>query len=553
VRKKAAVLGLALALAVTAVACSDDGGGGGDDGGAAASTTTTRPANVDGVITSASAALSHEITIAGRIDVQATEPVRLDVTATAGDRVVQVPRTAQARRNHLIPLVGLVASTTYAVEVDAVDDAGDVVGHATTELTTGALPSWVPEITLNASHPDRMAPGVTLFDLQRWGVTPPPGEPPGMLVALNEQGEVVWYFGHRLGAGDSRMTADGNIIFLQAPFGFREITLDGRLVRQWTWGDENTRDRPSQVVIQSPQYDLVSIHHEVNPQPDGNIMVFARRQLDLTPEEQDRICPGDPVNFGIREDVVLEITRDGDVVHEWSLSDIIDPAEVPGRELCEVDYEDYRDWAHGNAIVLDAANNRVIVSARHIDTIFAFRYEDDANGPSGQLLWSLGPTGTLPLDGEPEYGPHAPELEADGSILLFDNGNDRPTDGPPYSRAVRYAIDVSSPDPAQWSARQTWQFRTNDLVTGQPLYADFLGDADLLDNGNVLVGFGGIGQEIPPARGRIIEVVPRGADGGDIVWDVSIPDTWTSYRAERLTSLYGGPKWETDFVPPLVS
>ena len=46
---------------------------------------------------------------------------------------------------------------------------------------------------------------------------------------------------------------------------------------------------------------------------------------------------------------------------------------MPGRELCAVDFEDYRDWAHGNGIVLDEANNRVLVSARHIDLLFAFR------------------------------------------------------------------------------------------------------------------------------------------------------------------------------------
>ena len=248
----------------------------------------------------------------------------------------------------------------------------------------------------------------------------------------------------------------------------------------------------------------------------------------------------------------MEISREGEVLHEWSLHDLIDPAVVPGRELCAVDFEDYRDWAHGNGIILDAEHNRVLVSARHIDMLFAFRYEDDANGPSGEVLWSLGPEGSLPIDGDPSYGIHAPELEADGSILLYDNGNDRPVDVP-YSRAVRYVIDDSSPDPAQWRARQTWEFRMQDLVTGQPMYTDFLGDADQLDNGNVLVGFGGVGQEFPPARGRIVEVVPTGASGGDIVWDVSIPDTYTSYRAERLTSLYAGPKWVTDFVPPLVS
>ena len=510
-RRKAAVLGVALTLAATAVACSDDGGEAADE-----PTTTTVSADVGdgGVLTDVAARLSNEITIAGILTVEASEPVQLDVTATAGDLVVELPRTAQARPRHELPVVGLRAETTYELTVEAVDGSGEVVDEATTELTTGALPSWIPPITLNSADPARMDPGVTLFDIQRWGVTPPEGEPPGMLVATDEEGEVVWYYGHHLGAGDARMTADGTIMLLYAPFGFKELDLLGRRVRSWTWGDDSTpsSDDPDEIVVRSPQYQLVSFHHEVAPQPNGNLIVFSRYQKDLTPEEQEAICPGDPVDFGIREDLVMEITRDGDVVHEWSLSDIIDPAQEPGREICSVDFEDYRDWAHGNGIVLDAARNRVIVSARHIDTLFAFRYEDDANGPSGELLWSIAPDGTLPLDGQPSYGLHAPELEPDGSILVFDNGNDRPG-GVPYSRAVRYVVDDSSPDPAQWTARQTWEFRTTDLVTGGPLYADFLGDADQLANGNVLVGFGGIGQVVPPPAAASSRWSPPGPPG----------------------------------------
>jgi hypothetical protein len=547
-RWNAAAVLLILALTATAAACS------GDDGGSPDTTPTTAPPTegANGVLTEVAARLSHQITIAGVVEVDADRPVRVEVTATAGDDVVEVPRTARARRDHQIPVVGLHAETTYTLDVQAFDETGEQVDEATTQLATGALPDWVPPITLNSNDVDAMAPGVTLFDIQRWGITNPPGEPPGMLVAVDEQGEVVWYLGNDLGAGDSRMDQDGNIWFLFAPFGFKEVDLLGRRIQSWAWGGPEDVRPGGPTIVDSDQYDLVSFHHEVAPQPDGDIVAFSRYEMDLTDAEQEAICPGDPADFGIREDVVMEFTRDGRILHEWPLHEILDPAEVPGRELCSVDYEDHRDWAHGNGIVLDEAGNQVIVTARHIDLLFAFRYEDDADGPSGELLWSIGPDGTLPLDGEPSYGLHAPELEPDGSILVFDNGNERPGDVP-YSRAVRYVVDDSSDDPADWTARQTWEFRTDDLETGDPLYADFLGDADQLPNGNVLVGFGGIGQVELPARGRMIEVVPTGSEGGDIVWDVSLPDTYTSYRAERLASLYAGPRWMTDVVVPIVS
>lgn len=545
-----------LVLTVVATGCSgsDDEGGSGPLGIEPPPPTSIVQGEVlagpRGALTDLGARSAGRIAMAGVLEIDARVPVRIEATATpqGAGPVVEVPRTAQARRQYRLPVVGLRADTTYEIDVRALDVTGERVGGGTVEMTTGPLPDWMPEFRIDTSEPDRMAPGYTLFDIQRWGIEVPAGEPPGALVIVDDAGEVVWYHANRLGAGDARMTDDGNLINLYAPFGFEEIDLIGRRVRAWGWGDPERNASPGTVIVDSPDYDLVSFHHEVAPQPDGDLLVFSRYQKDLTEDEQEAICPGDGTDFGIREDLLMEFTRDGEILHEWSLSDIVDPAEVPGRELCSVEIEDYRDWAHGNGAVLDEANNRVLVTARHIDLLFAFRYEDDADGPGGELLWSIGPegAGTLPLEGEPSYGLHAPEITADGSILVNDNGNDRPDTDEPYSRAVRYVVDDSSTDPDDWTARQTWEFRTEDLDgDGGPLYADFLGDADELANGNVLIGFGGIGQAEPPARGRIIEVVPTGASGGDIVFDLTLPDTWTSYRSERLPSLYAGPKWAT--------
>ncbi len=548
-RARALALSVLAVLAMVAGACRDDGSSGAVPPGTAVVEGDIVVAPT-GALTELTGRRAAQIRVAGLIQATADEPVQIEATATPEDGpVVEVPRTARARRVHRIPVVGLRAETTYDIEVRAVGGDDSVVGQGLVELTTGALPDWMPEFRIDVSRPARMAPGYTLFDIQRWGIEVPAGEPPGALIILDAEGEIVWYHSNRLGAGDARMTDDGTLVNLYAPFGFEEVDLLGQRVHAWTWGDEDSERPAGTTVVVSPDHELVSFHHEVAPQADGDILAFSRYHLDLSEQEQEAICPGDPVDFGIREDLLMEFTREGEVLHEWSLSDIVDPAEVPGRELCAVDFDDHRDWAHGNGAVLDEAGNRVIVTARHVDLLFAFRYEADADGPSGELLWSIGPdgTGTLPLDGEPSYGLHAPEVTPDGSILVFDNGNDRPDTAAPYSRAVRYVVDDSARDPADWTARQTWAFRTDDLDgDGGPLYADFLGDADEQPNGNVLIGFGGIGQAAPPARGRIIEVVPTGTSGGDIVFDLTLPDFWTSYRSERLPSLYAGPKWVTN-------
>ncbi len=120
---------------------------------------------------------------------------------------------------------------------------------------------------------------------------------------------------------------------------------------------------------------------------------------------------------------------------------------------------------------------------------------------------------------------------------MYDNGNDRPGRGtdeaPLYSRAVLYDID-----PDAHTIEQTWEYRSN--REGELLFAAFVGDADRLDNGNVLItngamnGAGGLSAQI-------VEVVPRLPDGGDVVFNFEVDGGagWIVYRAERIPSLFG--------------
>ena len=101
---------------------------------------------------------------------------------------------------------------------------------------------------------------------------------------------------------------------------------------------------------------------------------------------------------------------------------------------------------------------------------------------------------------------------------------------------------------ADWSATQLWEHRIDD-ENGTPIYTSFIGDADQLANGNVLITHGGIGAQPPdpadPQHALIIEVVQTGDSGGEVVWeyrsDPSSPNT--SYRSERIESFYVGADW----------
>ena len=134
-------------------------------------------------------------------------------------------------------------------------------------------------------------------------------------------------------------------------------------------------------------------------------------------------------------------------------------------------------------------------------------------------------------------------VTSQGTILLFDNGNNRasPFDEPirpsdNFSRAVEYAINESTME-----VTEVWEYGE---FTDEPLFAGFLGDADMLPlTGNVLVTYGGIRTRQGKLVGRLIEVTHT--TPGEKVFDLAIVDPtseaangWNIYRSERLRSLY---------------
>jgi hypothetical protein len=193
---------------------------------------------------------------------------------------------------------------------------------------------------------------------------------------------------------------------------------------------------------------------------------------------------------------------------------------------------DIRDWTHANALALDESTNTLYVSLRHLDSVVALRYQEDDEGPAGELLWELGDQGTIELtSGEFTSHQHAVEVLGDGELLIYDNGNGK---APPYSRAVIYRVDADA-----GTAEQVWEHRDT-TPDGQSVFTPFLGDVDLLVNGNVLVTHGGASAAFGQLLARIVEV---DFESDEIVWDLSVGSdgVWAIYRAERYDSMYGAP------------
>ena len=500
------------------------------------------------------------------VTVESPVPVSIELTATSGDHVVQVPRTASPSTSTDIPLVGLRSERDYELTAELTDENGAVVGSADGMFTSGAIPERFGDYDFTAD-PERSSPGYTVIEMQHWrdpaSATPQrPFDEPQYLIALDDEGEIVWYYENGPLIGAVEQTADGTFTSIFFPTGMREFDMMGNDVNVWEVPLENAEgpsstgvtDGSESLPVDSDDVLLELVHHEANRMSNGNLLLLSTAHHALTPEQRSAFCPGDPEPFGVFSDVAVEFEPSGRVVRTWDLWDVIDVDEVPGEEMCNERFavKGDRDWTHANAVVYDEERDAVIFSVRHTSQVIAMT-RTDREGPQTEVRWILGEGATMPLDGDVPRYQHAVEVQDDGSILLYDNGNGRegtePDDptNPTYSRAVLYAIDDTSPDPADWSATQVWEHRADDL-DGEPIYASFIGDADRVANGNVLITHGGIDFMNPESNlhSVIIEVVPDGAAGGDVVWEFRAGSTarpTTTYRAERIESFYIGPDW----------
>ncbi len=540
---------LACAVGLLAAGCSKDVGLDPDDF-APATTTTVAPGEAAITIHR-----GRNSVLTAAIRVQTSDPVRPLVIATSedGGHVVRVPRPAEGATDQVIGLVGLRASTTYDIAIRGAPELRRASRRL--EFTTGELPRQLPEINAVALG-ERARRGVTLFD-----VTPgdEDAEAGGQLVAVDQEGHVVWYHRDTQTIADVRQLPNGHILYNFGNIGAREIDVMGNVVREWTTRvrvDHGQTDSHGQetygddaIVVDTPR-----LHHEVSyPLPDGNFLSLSMEIRDVAGFPEG-MCPNDPLPDGPRPergDIVLEYTPEGEIVHEIHLLDSIDPVENPGTGQCETKTDalvsgntEYVDWSHANSATLLEDQNAVLVSVRNLNAVYALRWEDDENGPAGEVLWRLGPGGDFRLtQGTWFYGQHAPEVEEDGSILLYDNGTFRPGtesgggSAPSYSRAVRYVIDTSGPR-SGWTARQVWEHRLEG--SSGPVYASFLGDADDIGGGHVLIDHGAAMEPGDELYGvHIVEVVEA---TGEVVLDIQVPaddDTgWRSYRAEHLDTFY---------------
>ena len=225
-------------------------------------------------------------------------------------------------------------------------------------------------------------------------------------------------------------------------------------------------------------------HHHIMPYGDDGQYLYVANTTD---------CPE-----GIQADVIrLWDQNSREQLWEWSFCQYYEPPNY------------YHDWTHLNAVDKFPGENSLVFSPRNQNTIAKGNLDTD------EIEWVMGVDGDFGLSGDQLfYRQHAPEIQENGNILLFDNGRDPDRT---FSRAVEYSYDTE-----EMTAEVAWTYEPDPEI-----FSPIWGDADRLDNGNTLVTFGLRNSE----KGSYLhEVTPEKT----LVWELRSPDGWGWYRSDRI-------------------
>jgi hypothetical protein len=340
-------------------------------------------------------------------------PSPLSVTLTpegSGEELVRTSPSEQA--SHELPLWRMRPDTRYTW----VATAGEAELQG--ELQTGVLP---PELELVLEKTGEPPSSDTLFVVDCAQPT---------AVTLSPEGEVVWYQDLAVGLAEGdhesvtlTYTEDDTLLTVVDGTSLREFSLDGRLLLDLSYGDAATQ----------------VLHHDVFRR-NGRTFALTARLQDVS-----------GVTYIV--DGAAGFESDGTLLYDWDLSQLLEPSgpNAIGAVYWQRRWPDALDWAHANGLYVDEDGD-LLLSLHSFSTVL--RIEGDPLNPAfGTPVWALASEPTAPfgqdlaltdpddLTDDELYGhQHHPQLLPDGTLQLFDNGEDVTDE----ARVLQLGLDLQS-------------------------------------------------------------------------------------------------------------
>jgi arylsulfate sulfotransferase len=391
------------------------------------------------------------------------EPSLTTLELDCGDGEYEVSyEGTQARTDHEVFVMGLWDGARCTASATAAYDGGGRDEGSIT-FSVGPIADFLPELDANLVEPGMVQEGWTLFNLNNVF-----DDTPLSVAMVDAQGRYRWY--HQLATSDTG--ADSDVRTIE-----EGVLVGGNRKRSYP----TILDWEGNVVWEREYY----AHHAIRPYGDDQL-IFLGTTHD---------CPSE---HGANTIVKYDFSED-DIVWEWSICQHFEPDNPTP------------DWSHINSLELLDDDQSVILSSRTQHSLFKVDLQTE------EIEWMMGQLGEFELsDDDQFYRQHSPEVQENGNILLFDNGN---SEDRPYSRAIEIEYDAQAK-----TAEVVWAYRPDpDIFT--PIW----GDADRMDNGNTLITFG---ERKLDKNSHLIEVNPD----KQTVWELIAPPKWGWYRSERVVS-----------------
>lgn len=446
---------------------------------------------------------------------QTEDAMTVDISVAGKDEATTIKNSFDDyETDHNIPVLGLYPDTENEVTVTLTDESGNSMEKKVT-IKTGTLAKSIANIEVKEADTTKMELG----DSELTFVVPSTKR----AYAFDANGDVRWY-STRYNSHIFKELTNGNLLYLTKESNdadtynvLLETDYLGKIYHRYDFSSSSAANDTGK-----SEGEMTVIHHDGIELPSGNFLLT--------------------VNDGSNyiEDTMIELNREtGEIEKTIDLKDI----------LPEAFYEDYDstsredgkvDWFHQNSVEYDEADNSIIISGRHQDTIMKIDYD------TSEIKWIMGDSSGWPesyqkyfLKGDVKAsgGQHAAIVLSDQDdndettdILYYDNNisvtrGDEVT-SEQYSEARQVRINE-----AEMTIEEVWTFGEE---LGKDYYTKIIGSARYLNNtGNRLVNFGFRDEG---KTSSIMEVT----EDGETVINIDLSDFPTSawaYRAERF-SLY---------------
>ena len=401
-------------------------------------------------------------------------PAATELHIECGNDVHAVLTDAALRTEHHAFVMGLVAESRCELRLKALGQNLEY-GELRAYYYVSPLPGTLYTMEARNTGKGALQPGWTLFNQSNLM-----NQAPIVLALVDELGRYRWYYEHTSqayrGDTDFHLVPEG-ILFGSGTYPAL-VSWQGKVL--WTRN--------------------IGVHHQILP--------FGNNYLFLTFEGG---CPAPLNNFF--SDVINEYDPKQDkTIWTWAICDHYVPPDI------------HDDWSHMNAAEPLPGEDALLFSCREQHALFKL------DRSSGQIIWKMGQLGDfLIADEDRFFRQHAPEIQPNGDILLFDNGDDREPNIRQYSRAIqlRYVAPTKTEkgEKTPGQAWVVWSYRPS-----KDIFCGAFGDADRLANGNTLVAFG---------RETVTSMIHEvSADNpGVLLWSLSSPVAL--YRAERIPERFG--------------